>query len=89
MTPKNHFADFLDKKPEEIGVSNANKQIRFERAAAQAEAERILAEMNCPNDLIEWGKHHNIPTFAQVTWQHGFATGFRFGLARYKLTRAK
>lgn len=61
------------------------EQDRLEAQAIMADAERraaalaaeILAERECPPDLVEWGQAHGIPTFASVTWQAGFIAGIR------------
>jgi len=37
----------------------------------------LLAERECPNDLIEWGRAHGIANFAEATWMAGFAAGMR------------
>lgn len=33
---------------------------------------RLVAESRCPEDVIEFGKRHKIPTFAEMTWIRGF-----------------
>ena len=70
------------RRAEDYGAAKASRQIHIERIAADAEATRYLAEMECPEDLIEWGKNHNIPTFAEVTWMAGFMRGWRMAVAR-------
>lgn len=67
---------------EEDGAAKAAHRIHIERIAADAEATRYLAEMNCPEDLIEWGRAHGIPTFAEQTWLAGFVQGWRMACAR-------
>lgn len=32
--------------------------------------------------LAAWGKRHGITTFAEATWQAGFAQGWKMALAR-------
>jgi len=34
-----------------------------------------LAAEQCPSDIIEWGRNHGIPTFAQLTWCAGYSAG--------------
>ena len=50
--------------------------------AANAEAMRFLAEMMCPADLLDWGRRHGIPAFAEVTWNAGFMAGWRAAQTR-------
>ena len=40
-------------------------------------AERLLANSRCPADIVAFGKRHNIPMFAEKTWEAGFAQGMR------------
>ncbi len=76
---------FKGKYPEtravETGEQKAQERIRMERIAADAQATAYLAAQECPNDLIEWGNNNRIPEFAKLTWQSGFAAGWRFALA--------
>ena len=44
---------------------------------AHAKAAVLLAARECPDDLIQWGRIHGIPTFAEATWQAGFLAGMR------------
>lgn len=44
---------------------------------ADAVATECLARVNCPADLRDWGERHGIPEFAKVTWEAGFAAGWR------------
>lgn len=62
--------------------SAAAKNAHLRRAAADAEATRYLAEMECPPDLIEWGERHRIPMFAEFTWMAGFVAGWRAAHSR-------
>jgi len=64
------------------GRSKADRLIEAERIKADAEATRYLAEMNCPADLIDWGRNHNIPIFAEMTWMNGFIQGWRMAVSR-------
>jgi len=64
------------------GKLKAERLIEAERIRADAEASRYLAEMNCPADLIEFGRNHNIPMFSEFTWQAGFIQGWRMAVAR-------
>lgn len=59
------------------GETAADRAIRIAEIAATAKAAKLLAAQNCPADLIEWGMRHNIPTFAETTWQAGFLAGMR------------
>lgn len=59
----------------------ANRESYMRRRAAEACALRELADMRCPEDLRDWGRRHGIPTFAEMTWQAGFAAGYAAGLA--------
>jgi hypothetical protein len=65
---------------EQDGKSDALTQIGLATRRADAKAARLLAERECPSDLIEWGKAHGIPTFAEVTWQSGFLAGMRVAM---------
>lgn len=64
------------------GERDAEMLAELERREADAYAARYLAEAHCPVDLVEWGKNHNIPTFAEFTWQAGFLAGWRMCAAR-------
>ena len=59
------------------GDHDALQALELAKCRAQAFAERLLAERECPNDLIEWGRAHGIPEFAKFTWQAGFMAGMR------------
>lgn len=59
----------------------AAKIVGNRQRAADAIATAELAALSCPPDLIEWGRIHGIPTFAELTWQAGFAAGWRAFLA--------
>jgi hypothetical protein len=78
-----------DDRARHAGRAQAEKRIERERIEADAEATRYLAEMNCPADLIEWGKNNGIPAFAEVTWTHGFMAGWRMACARQIATDAR
>jgi hypothetical protein len=65
---------------EQDGKSDALMQIGLATRRADAKAARLLAERECPSDLIEWGRAHGIPTFAEVTWQSGFLAGMRVAI---------
>lgn len=67
----------------------ASRQARARRELAKAVALRELADIRCPEDLKEWGRRHNIPTFAEMTWQAGFMAGYAAGLARLDLERGE
>lgn len=60
-----------------MGEADAEKLLTSAQRHADALAAKILAARECPADLIEWGRVHNIPTFAEVTWQAGFLAGMR------------
>ena len=62
---------------ESAGTSEALKEIDRAQRVATARAARLLAERECPADLLEWGKLHNIPNFAEATWIAGFLAGMR------------
>ena len=62
------------------GSNEAEKAIRIAKAHADAMALRVIAEMECPDDLKRWGVQNKIPTFAEVTWQAGFVQGWRMAL---------
>lgn len=62
--------------------AEAIRAAALRQQAAEAHALRELAEMHCPQDLIDWGKRHGIPMFAEMTWEAGFAQGWKMGLAR-------
>lgn len=55
----------------------ADLAAEIRRRAADADATRRLAELECPADLLEWGRNHNIPAFAEMTWCAGFIAGWR------------
>lgn len=59
------------------GEAEAAQLLTSAQHRANALAAKILAAHECPDDLIEWGRIHGIPTFAQVTWQAGFLAGMR------------
>ena len=60
-----------------MGEAEAAQTLTSAQHQANALAAKILAARECPEDLIEWGRIHGIPTFAQVTWQAGFLAGMR------------
>lgn len=64
----------------QAGESAAINDITHAERIANAKAARLLAERECPPDLIEWGRAHGIPTFAEVTWQAGFLVGMRVAM---------
>ncbi len=59
------------------GESDARELLREAERRANAKAAKLLAAHECPQDLIEWGRSHGFPTFAEVTWQAGFLAGMR------------
>jgi len=59
------------------GETDAKNVLSVAQRRAHAKAAHLLAAASCPPDLIEWGHRHGIPTFAEVTWMDGFATGMR------------
>lgn len=67
---------------EEDGAAKAANRVAREKRMADAEATRYLAEMDCPEDVIEFGKRHGIPVFAEATWMAGFMQGWRLAVAR-------
>ena len=74
-TKTQHGADaFFAKMSAE---QQAQQAIDIAQMAANAKAAKLLAARECPSDLIEWGRAHGIPTFAEVTWQNGFLAGMR------------
>ena len=63
-------------------------EIRRAKQRADTEMLRYMAELQCPEDLKRFGKDHNIPTFAEFTWQAGFQQGWRLAMSRiYSETR--
>ncbi|MCA3246078.1 MAG: hypothetical protein ING29_06300 [Azospirillum sp.] len=63
--------------PEELGNSDAIKELDAARRRAEAHAARILAERECPETVREWARAHGIKNFAEFTWMAGFAAGMR------------
>ena len=63
--------EFLD------GRKEAFELISQARSRAHEKAAILLAERECPEDLVSWGKTHRIPEFAKFTWQAGFLAGMR------------
>lgn len=63
--------------PRLAGEAEAEKTLRDARMQANARAMILLAARECPSDIVEWGRVHGIPTFAEFTWQAGFAAGMR------------
>jgi hypothetical protein len=59
------------------GENDADRTISAAQARANARAARILAAKECPETILNWGKIHGIPNFAEVTWQDGFLAGLR------------
>jgi hypothetical protein len=59
------------------GELEAEKSLSMAERAANAKAAKLLAAKECPEYLIQWGRLHNIPTFAEQTWQAGFLAGMR------------
>ena len=88
MHEKDHRAalsfmeSFLEDTAKGKGESEAEKRIRMERIAADAEATRYLSEMDCPATVREFGRRHNIENFAEFTWLAGFQQGWRMACAR-------
>ena len=64
---------FQQQEAESIAV----RQLRQAKERAGLVALRLLAAQECPEDLKRWGQMHNIPTFAEYTWQAGFQAGMR------------
>jgi hypothetical protein len=62
---------------EKMAEAEVQQTLTSAQHHANALAAKILAARECPEDLIEWGRIHGIPTFAQVTWQAGFLAGMR------------
>ena len=62
------------------GEDDASLDIAQARRRAEQRAARLLAERECPADLVEFGKRHGIPNFAEATWQAGFAAGMRVAM---------
>lgn len=82
MTMKS--SDFFDRIfGEAMGQAEAAQILTSAQHHANALAAKILAARECPEDLIEWGRIHGIPTFAQVTWQAGFLAGMRASAMMY------
>lgn len=54
---------------------------------AESLSAKLLAERECPDDLVEWGRRHGIPEFARVTWQAGFLAGMRMVAAQWLAER--
>ena len=67
----------FDQSDEDKGTSAALQEIGRAARIAEAKAARLLAERECPTDLVEWGRLHGIPTFAEFTWMAGFLAGMR------------
>ena len=59
------------------GEAEARVSLTAAQHRANARAAQLLAARECPADLVEWGRIHGIPTFAEVTWQAGFLAGMR------------
>jgi hypothetical protein len=74
-------------KPVATGAAAAEQTIRAGRVKAGAEALRYLAELQCPPDVVEFGRNHKIPLFAEVTWQGGFVAGWRLATAYFERQR--
>jgi hypothetical protein len=60
----------------------AERNAMLRQQATDAEATRYLAEMTCPADVVEFGRRHAIPSFAEFTWQAGFMAGWRAAQTR-------
>ena len=69
---------FEGRRAEMLAEASAQERQRI----ADAEATRYLAEMVCPPDVVDFGRRHGIPTFAEVTWQAGFMAGWRAAQTR-------
>jgi hypothetical protein len=68
--------NFLDKSfVERQGKSDADRIKSLAVNRANAKAMSLLAAKECPADLLEWGRVHGIPVFAEFTWQAGFIAG--------------
>ena len=82
----------IDRNPElhaaESGAYDAEQKLKLAKIRADAEAMRILSEMDCPEDIKRYGADHNIPDFAEFTWQAGFAAGWKMAYARLGITAA-
>lgn len=52
-------------------------QHALEHARADAAALWVLAEMNTPPDIIEFGERHKMPELAKHLWQSAFVAGWR------------
>ena len=59
------------------GADDAKLELDIAQRRAEQKAATLLAASQCPPDLIEWGRMHNIPEFAAFTWMAGFAAGMR------------
>lgn len=71
------YEDFGRSLAAKEGEGRANKLLSEARIRSEALALKLLAARECPADIVEWGQRHNIPTFAEYTWQAGFRAGMR------------
>jgi hypothetical protein len=62
------------------GILEMEKEIRdtFYLHKPPDTAQWWVAEKHCPQDVKDFGKNHNISTFAEATWMAGFIAGLRF-----------
>ena len=74
----------IDRDTRERAEQEAVMASLLRRRTAEAEAMRQVADMNCPEDVKEYGRRHGLPTWAEFTWSAGFAAGYAAGLARLK-----
>lgn len=57
------------------GERDADEVLEAAKLRANAKAAKILAAIQCPERLREWGKIHRIANFAEMTWEAGFVAG--------------
>lgn len=67
---------------EDDGKLDAQELLDAATIRANARAAKLLAAQHCPSDLVEWGRAHGIPTFAEYTWQAGFEAGMRCAMLK-------
>ena len=69
-----NYSEFLAR---ENGKDDADKEIAAAEGRAGVAAAIILAALHCPEAIRKFGQLHNIPLFAEMTWEAGFIAGMR------------
>jgi len=71
------WSDLVRTDPAAEREAELTRQRGIEARRAEAEMAHELANLQCPEDIKEFGRRHGIPNFAEVVWNAGFFAGYR------------